>query len=899
MKGLRYSRLATATLRARKREYAGLALGIMLAIALVFTLLFSGASQYAVMQAEWRSRVGYQDAIVFDAAGQDRQAINAFAQDVGEVSIIAQVEEADFALGYYDQTAQKLLSRQLVAGRLPQQRDDITLNRGALAQLRLSEDLGQQVSLSLAPISGGASQPSVQRTFTLVGILADQGDLQPNAFQFYSHMHTLPAGLVAPQAPITGSRAVTHWVLKLAPGVRFEAVQKSLEQTPLAGHAESYRLTLFGNTDLWAYVFFFALLCLSLLLCAVIAIMNVFSNRLKQREQQIGMLRAVGATRRQIWRIYGQEALLIALATAPAAIVLSLSAAKLLLMATTGAPLVVPAMALPVGLAASLLVVVLAAAWPLRTAGRLQPIRVIRDADWMLQHKRLRVRSQAQFQPAKLLAARAMRLNRRHATGISMLVTLCMAALSMLALLPLQLGGSESLAPEQKPAFMLYNSKGWSTSGGVSILPRAQGLGVGDIAQLTALPGVGRVTSYSSSEALLVVEKPTSYLADVPGSTLYDLQHVDRFFAQQLTAQELEQYKAGLQQTHQQTKQALETTGEPLRVMITVMDAQQLQSLSSLVTAGQLDIAQLDRGEAWLVNAPDTYVYEGDQGNLYATPHLQEDATEKQRFKNDAFHVGDQLDVRQLFMYEDEYQEHAGNSLSERQASKTRAVRPIAAVIDGAQAKPVLDTHAYFSLITTPAGLQAMGMHSRGPEKVNIYLSQVPDRQTEAWLFQQVERVGLRDPGMTAHNALKGARDMALSRLQAVALFVSLLVVFFVLCLSLINNSLTGRLRADRRAIGSLRALGADSKALGKVYMRQLMYMLLGGVLLGGVLSLGLTLWQSARRYKPYPPWVYAWVGGLEVALVMLLFVLTYLHLRRRLKGPLKQPVITQIREVG
>lgn len=42
MKGLGITRLATATIKARKREYLGLALGILLAIALVFTLLFAG-----------------------------------------------------------------------------------------------------------------------------------------------------------------------------------------------------------------------------------------------------------------------------------------------------------------------------------------------------------------------------------------------------------------------------------------------------------------------------------------------------------------------------------------------------------------------------------------------------------------------------------------------------------------------------------------------------------------------------------------------------------------------------------------------------------------------------------------------------------------------------------------
>ena len=69
----------------------------------------------------------------------------------------------------------------------------------------------------------------------------------------------------------------------------------------------------------------------SLLFASGMGIVNAFAANLAERSVQIGMMRAVGATRRQIRRIFGREALLLALLCAPAAIALSCLAVALLL----------------------------------------------------------------------------------------------------------------------------------------------------------------------------------------------------------------------------------------------------------------------------------------------------------------------------------------------------------------------------------------------------------------------------------------------------------------------------------------------------------------------------------------------------------------------------------------
>lgn len=897
MKGLGITRLATATIKARKREYLGLALGILLAIALVFTLLFAGGSQYVQIQADWRAQVGGQDTVVFDTAPGSSQDIQDLARELGQVVVVAQVAGEEITLGYYDQAAADLLERRLLAGRMPETPDEIALDRGALGQLRLSEDLGQDIRLELMPLSSSASQSASQRSFRLVGILMDQRAAQGHGSSFYGHVHALPAGLVAPQPPLPGSRTVSHWVLKLAGGTSFKALQDRLGSLGLDWHEENYQPSLTAGGERYVYMLAFALLCLALLLCAVIAILNVFSNRLKQREQQIGMLRAVGATRRQIRLIYGQEALLIALVTAPLAILLSLGLARLLLRFTTGAPLAVPPLLIPLGLLASLAVVMLSAAWPLRAASRLSPIRVIRDADWMLTHRRLRVKSRASFQPHRLLSSRFIRLHRRSATGASLLITLCMLVLCMLTMAPFQMRHT-SLTLEERPAFSMYRARGTVLAQDVNIVSRARGLTAADLAQVAALPGVSRVAWSGSVDAMLVVTEPAIYLTDPPNSSLYELHHLPPDFQETFSREEQEQMIGLNRQSKARTQQALQTTGDVMRVEVKILDPAELAALAPLVTAGRLDLARINQGAEWLVYAPDLYTFRDGHGSTWTSAFLPEGSSGDQRFVNDAFRAGELLDLRQLFVYSDEYLEGSKQDRLLDQARKPRAQRPVGAVIDGPAPK-ALDQFYGMLLITTPEGLQAMGLHHRGPDQVQVFLSGMPDRDSEEWLHQQLVKVGLRDPELQVHNALQGAREMAQSRLQTLALFVSLLAVFFALCLSLLNNSLTGRLRADRRAIGSLRALGADNRVLGKIYARQLLYMLLGGVIPGALLSLAFTLWQGMDRYRPFPLGLYGLVAALEVALVALMFALSYLHVRRRLKGLLRQLVITQIREMG
>lgn len=66
-----------------------------------------------------------------------------------------------------------------------------------------------------------------------------------------------------------------------------------------------------------------ALLAAVLMIASCVGIVNAFGTNLNDRKQQIGMLRTVGATKRQIISIYGRESTILTLICVPASLAVS------------------------------------------------------------------------------------------------------------------------------------------------------------------------------------------------------------------------------------------------------------------------------------------------------------------------------------------------------------------------------------------------------------------------------------------------------------------------------------------------------------------------------------------------------------------------------------------------
>lgn len=903
MTRLTMTRMALGSLRGQKKRYFSLASGIFLAVFFATALVLASASLGKTMQDDYRARMGEQDVALLNIdATEETIRQTGIAQRVGTVEVFGEIAaspEADAArvtFGRYDETAAALAHPACLEGRMPQQAGEIALEASALNRLRLAASVGDSVTLYFYPLVGRnqlASEP-VARTYTLTGVLAEKsahlGDQQA---VFSQHYTRFPAALASEAEEIApGSLPARHLLLELARPLTEAQIEETL---PGQYVLYNYQRPLLGNVGISSEQLCIGVVALALLLASGMGIVNAFAANLAERSVQIGMMRAVGATRRQIRRIFGREALLLALLCAPAAIALSCLAVALLLRLLDLGALYAPPALLFAALAFSVLCVMLAAAIPLRRAGRVSPMQAIRDTQFLRAAHRARVKSQKRFRVESLAARRALILYRGQSAGVPILLALCLLALCGAYLL---VGGNLAVMQiEQEYDYELtVDSFGsWEYYDAAALRPRFT---ESDRADILSLPYVARVDGAQRVYCNLVLDEVTGYLRPDPALHTY----LDEPTG---SAWEIERREAYLT-----LKNELGIEGDLFGVEVTALPEERILACAGDVLHGEIDIEALNAGREVIVVAPDC-VYERTQpvrGGLwisYATEPFAEREPEAQyrEFANDTFQVGQELPLCQLFAreyklgYNWDWNIRAG-ALARRDASPV-----IGATVDWATASDMglLSGYDNGDVITTHAGLRALGLYSNGYSEFGVALSGTPNEETEAQIDAALREIASRVEGArygSQFASLRAQREIIRNLLLAAG---TVLLLFTAIALSMMDNALSGRIRADRRTIGTLRAVGAPLSAILGLYRRQAGILLAAGALAGFALStallLGLCQFEYFRStvFAALPAWG---LPALLAAYAAIVFFACALTLRARLRNLPRASIVESIREL-
>ena len=330
MKMLTYSGMASARLKANKRGYLSLAIGVFLSIFLITTFVFG---VYGIVNAQLHNRqekVGVADMVVLDNEimnDEKLMELGAFDQ-LGHAYVTGSVEGSSLHLGYYDSVGIELLCLSHTAGRLPENPGEIALEPSSLEVLELSKAIGDTVELSVIPVDGVAEA----RTFTIVGFLPEKSQHldvadKPGVNQF-------PAIVTCETEPTFATgRVGIHRVMGLQAGVslgmalgrfwerymRPELVTAMYGLTITAKQTVTYSAgeMLWADRELMDLISMAAVLAGALILSCGIGISGAMDGVLSKRREEIGVLRALGATRRQIRRMFGRENLILALLVSP------------------------------------------------------------------------------------------------------------------------------------------------------------------------------------------------------------------------------------------------------------------------------------------------------------------------------------------------------------------------------------------------------------------------------------------------------------------------------------------------------------------------------------------------------------------------------------------------------
>ena len=861
MKRLTINQIARANLKHNRRAYLSMAIGIFMAVFLAASLCLSVQGVMARRSEDRAERYGRMDVFtVNDNRMSDAELLDTgyFEPDIGHVYVAAQVPDTTVAIGFYDETAAPMMNRKLLEGRMPEAPGEVALEQSALDRMRMEASLGDTLTLPLTPYDGLPEE----RSYTIVGFLKEQSiNLGSNLASSQFDGEIWPAILTCPDEPgFTTGNAVTHRLLMLRPFVTRYRVMSLFDwggpyNQTLYTVADDYTgPTLTTGTYLLEPVFMLQrllenmvlpIICVlgaALLIAVCAGISGAMESQLARKTEEIGMLRAVGATRRQIRRIFGRESWLVALTVSPVALGLALAFVWLMSRVAPGYLMFRPSLwvLLPMLLLVTVAIFV-SSGMPLRRASRIMPMSVLRDT--AILRKARRIKPRKRFKVPALVARRQLTLHPTRLIGSVLLV----AMMLIVACLGAMVSGVDVTAyMADSPAFTINH-----TSTVVRLFNYAftdtiptQTLLASDLEQLASLPLVTSVRPHRELRVCFETDAVSDYylytdfssqfnrhLASEEGLAMYaaEEEHHAKIMAEYGMEYIPTQSDQRVQAEHRAVQSVL-GTARPLATLPIVVLQGDLADLAPYVTEGRLDAGAINAGREVLVYAPDYYIYEndGDYYNLISSSNWYRSDNYLRRYENDVLAVGQTLPIAQFYetddvrmhqtvLSEDSYQEQYTDFYET--TNLRRATVTVGALLGDLHG--LRDYPFEACLITTDEGLRHMGLNYDKAESIKIYLSGTPDAETEAWLESRIASIASRG-GMVVTNRLAEAREQKVMSDSALVALLCISVVFFAAAAGLICGNVSRQIRADSRMIGTLRAVGADDRALVGCYSRSI-----------------------------------------------------------------------------
>lgn len=911
MKMLTFSGMASARLKANKRGYLSLAIGVFLSIFLITTFVFG---VYGIVNAQLHNRqekVGIADMVVLDNEimnDEKLMELGAFDQ-LGHAYVTGSVEGSSLHLGYYDSTAAELLCLSPTAGRLPENPGEIALEPSALEVLELEKAIGDTVELSIIPVDGAPEA----RTFTIVGFLPEKS--QHLDVVDRRGINQFPAIVTAEAEPVFATgRVGIHRIMGLKDGIslgmalarwwerymRPELVTAMYGLTVTGKHTQTYSAgeMFWADWELMELISMAAVLAGALILSCGIGISDAMEGVLSKRREEIGVLRALGATRRQIRRMYGRENLILALVISPIAMIAGCIAVWILaLMMPNWVRFGVKLwLVLPI-IAFSIITILLSGYLPLVRASKLMPMSVIRDTQMLRRSKK--VKSKTIFSAPRLMAARQVRLNPTRQLGTSVLIGLMLLCCALLCSL---IAGFRFYAIQDFATFRIADD---GTSMGAYVETYARDpMSPQSIRQIKGLEHVEYIELERELPIYVELPQTPSYAKLNSMNTQFGMLDDKTFTITMNTLGENKQWylnnRDRERQEYLEFKETYGFEGEAFKTAIITIDPTRanLDALAEFLGEGSIDAAALDSGSTVLVYAPDIWVKQHGQGSFSFHTSLEDLENDPYEgyvsisVENDCFYVRQTLDMTQLY-----------RTSEDGPVSRNDKTVQVGGIIKELPEK-LGWVWSSTAIITTERGLEAMGLRMEELHTISVYTDELTLQQEEN-LERQLNAILRRTGGYTLDNQAAEMRESVQENQRMLLMFVCIIIVFFSVAVGMIVSSVTRQLHHEGRTIGMLRAVGADEKAILGCYSGQLHAAILGGLSITGAVYILFLIFSALDaignpffRIRLADILQWAAVIGLTLAVAAACWALSRFFLGQRIRETLKKSIIDNIREL-
>lgn len=900
MKRLTINRIASAGLRANRKSYLALAAGIFLSIFLVTTLCLCVDGLLARREARVAESVGYADVVLYDKpATHDQLMQTGYFSQMTELYVTGMVQDSTVAIGYDSPEGAAMLNRRITEGRMPEHAGEIALEPSVLSKLRMEAGIGENVTLAIIPVDGTVET----RTYTIVGFLAEQSEaLLDESWGHGPNRYPVASILVSAQEPaFTTGRTVIHRLAVLRPGmtlarflndwnwepqddafieIKFGGANTGLNNQGMAVFFPQD--AIMADAELESQLLLLGILLGSLIVACCVGISSSMEATLSRKREEIAMLRAVGATRRQIRKVFGREAWLLALTLAPIAVLAGCGAACA--AAALAADVLLfrlnPWVLIPV-IVLSVAVMLLSSMLPLRRASAVAPLMVMRDTG-MMRHVN-RISTKKAFKPARLIANRQLMLHPLRPVGAALMAAVMLLVICLGAGLTFFAADIEApMADFTLEGDGSYGSR-FHDSFDYAILTRA------DLAQLAALPGVTGVQPERTLTVNILTDAPGNYLK--PSQQGHLNAHLltdtdwDRYVSLPTSAFAEWDMRDYWRREYATAREQFNVTQEMAIFPLRVLPVDPVV-LAPYVAEGTIDMEAINAGRQVIVCAPTEYgaTSDGDAWSTFVKP----DASIELDYvhENDFFYAGQTLTLMQNY-----YVLGAGEVSLPNEYGRCESITlnvTVGAVIESPV--PVYNRIYGGFILTTEAGVHNMGLYVGRLNSVDITVDGSVTGQTEEVLQKRITTIAQRGGFTVVNNTAEARAEQAAAR-RLIAVLAGAGVVFFAIAAAMITGSVSRQIRADQRGLGTLRAVGADDKVLFQCYQGQVILSVLLAIPLAAIGVSAICLGGFVEYLHP---------GAIVVSFLCaaLLLVCCLISLRSRIRGVLKCSIVENIREM-
>lgn len=911
-KHLTINSLAIGNLKQRKKQYTVMIIGIILAMVFSSSIVFFASSMISSIKENLAVNYGMADKILIDAdekiidEAKERKLIgeSGYAHVIGYAYTDKNDEINGTAIAWLDDDAKKLANPVLIEGKYPEKSGEIAIESTALLKLGIKAEVGDKISFYFLNQNGNkTASKETEKTYTLTGILKNKKS-NITAGQGLEKT-SLPAAFVCngEKTDLGGKECLVCYIEDIADKPFSEDAPLTYFLHTKIDFPDMYA---FSYGDIFAYgngyetyeiIVFAVIIVLVLMIASCMGIISSFNSNLAERKKEIGMLRAVGATKKQIRTIFGREALIISLLCTPLNLAISYFIVKGIIKTIGNDFIFVPN--IPVLIICgvfSVICVMIASLIPLFKASKITPVQAIRNIDLTRKMKTKHIKSQTEFNVPALLAKRNMTFGKFKQILVSVFLIISIIG-SCFACSWVTYAKNDMYHIDSDYQLSLQRDRNYF---GINYQEGNNGFSENDKQALLSSAYIESSQGYKECNTNILVDNISPYMKMISENIFapdYDNKEA-------ITKENYEKIQyASINPEYSELKEKMGYSNY-VPTQITAFDSKTLEKLEKYVSDGKINSDKLNSGEEVIVIAPEKVgVYtepENDQTLLYDRNNDIKNDKEYFDIQQRDLTAGEEINLSTLSASNPntDYESEDFSSIPDNVKENKSTVK-IGAIIDEF---PENLYSGYFGrydfkIITSIDGLNKFAENIKYKE-LKFHLNQECNDEIDSEIQSIMNEIITSVDDSHGTSEYQFQKDQKNETRKIFIAMIAVIILFFAICASIINNTLTASIRESKKEIGTLRAVGASEKELVNSYVRQLFSMFIWGLGIGFggffISYAAIIIKFKTSNQSPgmiFNPWV-------TIGFCLILFAICSINLWLKIRKEMKNSIVENIREL-